>query len=74
MIHMRMEVSLHTFLSTLAGVSAAFPAGVAVFAVGFAEGVAGAATLGFAVFLSDFGPLAIAQVGGGLIQKEKVGC
>jgi len=74
MIHIRMEISLHTFLSILAGAAAAFAAGAAVFEVGFAEGVAGAAALGFAVFLSDFGPLAIAQVGGGLIQKEQVGC
>ena len=36
-------------------------------------GGGGEATSGFAVFLYDLGPLAIAEVGGGLIQKEGVG-
>jgi hypothetical protein len=70
---MSMKQSLRTFLSTLAGVAAAFAAFLGVgAAVGLAGGTGGAA-LGFAVFLSDLGPLAIAEVGGGLIQKEEVG-
>ena len=73
MMRMSMEQSLHTFLSTLAGVAGAFAAGAAVFGAGFAAGIAGAAAPGFAVFLSDLGPLPIAEVGDGLIRKEEVG-
>lgn len=34
-------------------------------------GIAGAAALGFAVFLSDLGPFPIVEVGDGLIQKAR---
>jgi len=74
MMCMRIEQSLHTFLSTLAGVAAAFVSGATVLGICFTAGAAGAATLGFAAFFSDLVPLAIAEVGDGLIQtKEKVG-
>lgn len=67
MMHISMEKSLRTFLSTLASFAAAFVVGTTVFgvgsAVGSAVGFAGFAALGFAVF--DLGPLTIAEVGGG---------
>lgn len=70
---MRMKRPLHTFLSTLADGAAAFLSGATVLWNCSTAGVAGAATLGFVVFLSDLGPLGIAEVGDRLIQtKEKV--
>lgn len=72
-MYMSMGKASHTFLSTLAGAAAAFAAGATVFGVGFAIGIAGAVASGFAVFLSDLGPLPIAEVGDGLIRKEEVG-